>query len=97
MFESDLSEHQFNPIEANYWWRENTPAGALFNKLMFLFIVVPIGLVLKRFYALSFAVFALMVPYGLFVRNLAVRAVRQHLEDHPEKRVEFEQSGIISY
>ena len=85
-----------SPVEANYWWRETVPAGALLNKLMFLFIFVPIGLVLKRFYALSFVVFALMVPYGLFMRHLAVRAVRQHLENHPEDREEFEQAGIIS-
>ena len=85
-----------SPVEANYWWRETTPAGALLNKLLFLFIIVPIALVLKRFYVLSFIVFSLMVPYGLFVRHLAVRAVRQHLENHPEEREEFEQAGIIS-
>lgn len=85
-----------SPVEANYWWRESTPAGALLNKLMFLFIVAPIGLVLKRFYGLSFVVFALMVPYGLFLRHLAVRAVRQYLKTHPEERDEFEQAGIVS-
>ena len=84
-------------VEANYWWRENTPAGALLNKLMFLFIAVPIVLVFKKFYAASFVVFAFMVPYGVFVRHLAVRAVLQHLEDHPEERDGFEQAGIISY
>ena len=31
---------------------------------------------MKQFYAISFVVFAFMVPYGLFVRQLAVRAVR---------------------
>jgi len=91
MFECEVSS-----VEANYWWRETSPLGAVLNKLMFLFIVVPIGLVLKQFYALSFVVFAFMVPYGLFVRQLAVRAVREHLESHPEARVEFEQAGIIS-
>ena len=83
-------------VEANHWWRETVPAGALLNKLMFLFIVLPIALVLKRFYVLSFVVFALMVPYGLFVRHLAVRAVRRHLENHPEDREEFEKARIIS-
>jgi hypothetical protein len=63
---------------------------------MLLFIVVPIGLVLKSFYALSFLIFALMVPYGFLMRRLAVRAVRQHLQRHPEERVQFEQAGIIS-
>jgi len=82
--------------EANHWWRESTPAGALLNKLIILFILVPIALVLKSFYALSFAIFALMVPYGLLVRHLAVRAVRDHLQKHPEEREQFEQAGIIS-
>ena len=82
--------------EANYWWRQTTPIGALLNKLMLAFVVVPIALVLKSFYGLSFAVFAFMVPYGLFVRYLAVRVVRQHLDEHPEHREEFEQAGIIS-
>ncbi len=91
MFECEIS-----PVEANYWWRRTDPMGALLNKLMFLFIVVPIALVLKNFYGLRFVVFAFMVPYGLFVRHLAVRAVRQHLTDHPEKMEEFEQAGIIS-
>ncbi|PYS01477.1 MAG: hypothetical protein DMG15_14380 [Acidobacteria bacterium] len=82
--------------EANYWWRKNDPAGTLLNNLMVLFIVVPIVLVLKSFYALSFIVFALMVPYGLFIRRLAIHAVRHHLENHPEESGKFEQSGIIS-
>ena len=88
---------EISPSEANYWWRKNEPAGALLNGLMFLFIVVPVALVLKRFYALSFVVFALMVPYGLAVRQLAVRAVQRYLESHPDEQPEFEQHGIISY
>ena len=72
------------------------PAGALLNKLMVLFILAPVVLVLKSFYALSFAIFATIVPYGLFIRHLAVRAVRQHLQNHPEERDDFEQAGIIS-
>ena len=51
---------------------------------------------MKQFYALSFVVFAYMVPYGLFVRQLAVRAVRQHLESHPEARDEFEKQYILA-
>jgi len=85
-----------SPAEANYWWRKNDPAGALLNNLMFLFVVGPIILVLKSFYALSFVVFALMVPYGLFVRWLAIRAVRRYLEDHPEECEKFEETRIIS-
>ena len=91
-----MSESKISPSEANYWWRKNDPAGALLNNLMLLFIVVPIALVLKGFYALSFVVFAFMAPYGFFVRYLAVRAVRHYLENHPGEREEFEQSGIIS-
>jgi hypothetical protein len=91
-----MSEFDISGSEANYWWRKNEPAGALINNLMFLFIVVPIVLVLKRFYVLSFFVFSLIVPYGLFVRHLAVRVIHRRLENHPEKREEFEQEGIIS-
>src|SRR6266516_7785866 len=93
---ADLSQREISPAEANYWWRKNDPAGALLNNLMFLFIVVPIVLVLKSFYALSFIVFAMMVPYGLFLRRLATHAVRHHLEHHPEEWEKFEESGIIS-
>jgi hypothetical protein len=82
--------------EANYWWRENDPAGALLNKLMLLFIAIPIALVVKHLYAFSFVVFAFIVPYGLFVRHLAVRAVEQYLQNHPEEFEKFEEAGIIS-
>jgi hypothetical protein len=92
----DGKQIKISPIEANDWWRKNEPAGALLNNLMFLFIVVPIGLVLKRFYILSFLVFAFMVPYGLLVRHLAVRVIRRQLELHPEKVEEFQQEGIVS-
>jgi len=87
---------KINPFEAHYWWRKNEPAGALLNNLMILFIVVPIGLVMRNFYVLSFIVFSFMVPYGLLLRHLAVRAVRRMVELHPEKSREFEQQGIIS-
>jgi len=91
-----MYEFEISPVEANYWWRQSAPAGALLNKLMFLFIVVPIALVLEKFYTLSFLIFALMIPYGFFVRYLAVCAVRQRLQEHPEQQDEFEQAGIIS-
>ena len=91
-----MSKFDVVPREANYWWRKNAPAGALLNNLMFLFIVVPITLVIKRFYTLSFIVFAFMVPYGFLVRWLAVRAVRNHISAHPEAAEEFEDEGIIS-
>jgi hypothetical protein len=91
-----MSEFDISPVEANHWWRESSPAGALLNKLMLLFIAVPIALVLLRLYGLSFFVFAFMVPYGLFLRHLAVRAVRKHLQEHPDEQQQFEQAGIIS-
>jgi hypothetical protein len=91
-----MFEFEISSLEANYWWRRTTPVGALLNKLMFLFIVVPIALVLKNFYGLSFVIFGFMVPYGLFLRHLAVRAVRQYLEEHPEQIAEFQEAGIIS-
>jgi hypothetical protein len=87
---------QISSVEANHWWRNTAPAGALLNRLMLLFIVAPVVLVLKSLYTLSFLVFVLMIPYGLFVRRLAVRAVRRHLQKHPEERERFEQMGIIS-
>jgi hypothetical protein len=96
MSEFDPSQCHVSPLEANYWWRQTSPEGALLNKLIILFILVPITLVVKQFYALSFVIFVLMVPYGLFMRHLAVRAVRSHLQTHPEDRANFEQEGIIS-
>jgi hypothetical protein len=97
MFEPDLpGADRINPVEASYWWRQSSPAGAVLSKLMVLFIVVPVALVLKSFYILSFALFALMVPYGFFVRRLAVRAARQYVDEHPEERENFEKAGIIS-
>lgn len=94
MSESD-QENRISSLEANNWWRQATPAGALLNKLMVLFILIPVALVVKNLYALSFTVFTLMIPYGLFVRRLAVRAVRQHLAIHPEEREQFQEAGII--
>ncbi|PYS51587.1 MAG: hypothetical protein DMG13_18325 [Acidobacteria bacterium] len=94
-YSSARRQMNVNRVEANYWWRKNQPVGALLNSLMFLFVIVPPSLVLKGFFALSFVVFAFMVPYGLFVRYLAVRAVRHHLANHPEVREEFENDGII--
>ena len=91
-----MSESRVSIGEASYWWRKNDPAGVFLDRLMLLFIAVPIVLVLNQFYVLSFVVFAFMVPYGLFLRYLAVRAVRHHLEVHPEEREEFEQAGIVS-
>ena len=82
--------------EANYWWRKNDPAGALLNNLMLLFIAIPIALVVNHFYAFSLVVFAFIVPYGFFLRHLAVRAVEQYLETHPEEFEKFEEAGIIS-
>jgi len=98
MSRSDLPNiDPISSFEANYWWRQTSVEGALLNKLMVLFIIVPVVLVLKNFYTLSFVVFAFIVPYGLFVRQMAVRAVRQHLHEHPEEREQFEQAGIISH
>jgi len=91
-----MSEFEIIPLEANRWWQKNAALGVLLNRLMLLFILVPIALVFKEFYRLSFVVFAFMVPYGFFVRFLAVRAVRHHLALHPESLKEFENDGIVS-
>ena len=50
----------------------------------------------NQFATYSILVFAFMVPYGLFVRLLAVRAVRAYVTAHPETLVEFQTEGIIS-
>ena len=86
---------EVRPAEANRWWQKNTVLGVFLNRLMLLFIFVPIGLVFLDSYTLSFVIFAFMVPYGLFLRHLAVRAVHQHLELHPEAVEQFEDEGII--
>jgi hypothetical protein len=82
--------------EANDWWRQTQPAGAVLNRLMILFILAPVVLAMNSSYILSFLIFALMVPYGLLVRRLAVQALRRHLRDHPEARAQFEEAGVIS-
>jgi hypothetical protein len=64
---------------------------------MLLFIVIPIALVFKEHYAFSFVVFAFMIPYGWFIRFLAVRVVRRRLADHPNQVQQFEEEGIISW
>src|SRR5438034_9117900 len=78
-------ERVVSPAEASYWWRKNDRAGALLNNMMFLFSVVPIDLAVKSVYALSFVVFAMMVPYGVFLRQQAIHAVRHHLENHQDE------------
>ena len=91
-----MYEFDIKAVEANSWWQKTRPVGALMNNLMLLFIFVPIGLVIKQFYTLSFLVFCFMVPYGFLVRHLAVRAVRNYLACHPEALDEFESSGILN-
>ena len=91
-----MSEFEISPLEANSWWRKNATAGALLNRLMFLFILIPVALVAQKLYTLSFVVFAFMIPYGFLMRFLAVRAVRSYLDAHPEAVEEFESHGIIS-
>ena len=90
-----MEEFQINPAEANRWWQKNSVTGVLLNRLMLSFIFVPIGLVFLSQYFLSFVVFAFMVPYGLVVRHLAVRAVRAYVADHPDALSEFQDDGII--
>ena len=82
--------------EANRWWQQNSVLGVLLNRLMLLFIFVPIALVFTNRYSLSAVVFVFMIPYGFLVRYLAMRAVRGHLMLHPEAVEEFESQGIIS-
>jgi hypothetical protein len=91
-----MLEFEIVPLEANSWWRTNAREGALLNRLMLLFILIPILLVTQRLYMLSFVVFAFMIPYGFLVRHLAVRAVRNYIAEHPEAVAEFEARGVIA-
>ncbi len=91
------SEFRVRSAEANRWWQNNTIPGILLNRLMLLFIFLPISLVFLNYYNLSFVVFTLMIPYGFFTRYLAVRAVRQFLAAHPEALEEFEKEGILDH
>ena len=86
---------EIHSVEANRWWQQHSIAGVLLNRLMLLFIFVPIGLVFMNFYATSAVVFLFMAPYGFLVRHLAVRAVRRHVELHPDALEEFRRQGII--
>ena len=90
-------EFTVKSAEANRWWQNNTLPGVVINRLMILFIFGPIALVFMNYYNLSAVVFMFMIPYGFFVRFLAVRAVRQHLAANPEAFVEFEKDGIIDH
>ena len=91
-----MPDLQINPVEASRWWQQNSVAGVLLNRLMLLFIFGPIGLVFMKKYTASFVVFAFMVPYGLFLRHLAIRAVRLYVSAHPETVAEFQDQGVIS-
>src|SRR5262245_12518369 len=90
-----LPEMKIRSAQANYWWQKTEPAGALLNRLMILFIFVPIGLVFTNLYLWSFVVFSLMIPYGFLVRHLAVCAVRNHLSNNPGAVPDFRDAGII--
>jgi len=90
-----LQKLRISKVEANFWWRKHSPAGALLNNLMVAFIVVPVILVFKSYYKLSFLIFAFMAPYGFLMQWLAVYAVRAHLARNPESVVEFRDTGII--
>ena len=82
--------------EASYWWRTNAVSGALLHRLILLFIAVPLVLLWKGYYVTSFAVFGFMVPFGLFLRYMAARAVVVLIEKHPETLAEFEEAGVVS-
>jgi hypothetical protein len=90
-----LTELDISPAEANAWWRASEASGAILNRLILAFIAAPIVLVLKEFFAASVAAFALIVPYALLVRYLAVRAVKRRIANDPESLSEFREAGII--
>jgi hypothetical protein len=83
------------PDEAAYWWRTTQVSGAILHRLMILFILVPMVLVYYRYYVSSFLVFALIVPYGLFLRYLSELSVTRIIRKNPETLEHFEQEGVI--
>lgn len=90
-------EFTVRSAEANRWWQHNTLPGVVINRLMILFIFGPIALVFMNYYNLSAVVFMFMIPYGFFVRFLAVRAVRQYITANPEALADFKKEGIIDH
>ena len=71
-------------------------AGAILHRSMLLFIAVPVALAFYEYYALSFVIFVLMVPYGFLLRHLATRAVVRFIRSHPETMEELRSSGVIA-
>ena len=91
-----MSEFEVRPAEANRWWQQNSVIGVILNRLMILFIFAPIGLVFWNYLNLSMVVFGFMIPYGFGLRYLAVRAVRQYLQAHPDELESFVSAGIVN-
>ena len=87
---------EIDRTEASYWWRTNVIAGVILHRLMWLFIAASAVLVWKEYLVLGFLVVLGMIPYGFFLRYLAVRSCFNFLEEHPESVREFENSGIIT-
>ena len=81
--------------EASYWWRTSAVSGALLYRLMLLFIAVPLVLVWKGYYVMSVVIFGFMVPYGFFLRHMAIRAVVSMIEKNPETYTRFEEASVI--
>jgi hypothetical protein len=82
-------------LEANAWWRKHELLGAVLNGLCFAILAAPIVLVVNDLFKASVAAFALVVPYFLLVRFLAVLAVKRRLANHPESLSEFKDAGVL--
>ena len=92
-----LERSEIVRVEASHWWRTNVVAGAILDRLMWLFMVGAIYLVVARgYFVVSFLVLLGMIPYGFFLRYLAQRSVCRFIEQHPETIDEFEANGIVA-
>lgn len=90
-----MSSPEISPVEANIWWRTHHLAGVVLNRLMLVLVLAPVALVLYGHTYLSLLAFATLVPYGFFLRYLAVRAVRKEILARPESAPEFEECGVL--
>lgn len=90
-----MSSPEISPVEANIWWRTTQVTGVFLNRMMLALVLAPVALVLYGYTYLSLVAFASLIPYGLLLRRLAVRAVRREIRDRPEAALEFEQAGIV--
>ena len=87
---------EIDRTEASYWWRTNVITGVILHRLMWLFIAASASLVWLGYFVLGFIVLLGMIPYGFFLRYVAVRSFWTFIEEHPETIDEFVESRVIA-